>query len=403
MIGLVGATYDVTERRRRDAREQEARRLEAIGRLAGGVAHEANNQMSVVLGAAHFLLADAELSPSARSDADQIRRAAERTAAVTAQLLAFGRRQLLHAAPLDVGTLVTTFLPVIRRSVGAGIGVEATVAEGVRVVADAGQLEQVLLNLALNSRDALPHGGRIEVRVDTASVGTSRTAPSGGEAVPAGRYARIQVEDDGAGMSRETLARVFEPFFTTKEVGKGTGLGLAMVYGIVRQSGGYILATSAPGEGACFEIFLPLTEAELVSSDAAAVSRAPGAERVLVVDDDAGVLAVATRALTESGYAVVAVSSAEAALPQTGHAARAEQPFAIVVSDLILGGMDGAALLMRLSHEAPATRVLLMSGFADEARRRAAETQPYPVLLKPFAPDELLQRVRESLDGALVE
>ncbi len=257
-VGLTGVSADVTERRTAEHHLREAHRMESVGRLAGGVAHEANNQMSVVIAASEFILKRGDLPVAVRTDVESIRGAAERTAAVTAQLLAFSRRQVLKPRVLDLNEVLLRFRPVLERIMGERRPVSLTLAPDLpRVKADPGQLEQVLVNLALNARDAMPEQGNFMVETFDAVLDEGTPRPAGGAEIRPGRYTVVAVSDTGHGMDRETLAQAFEPFFTTKEIGKGTGLGLSTVYGIVKQSEGYISAESEPGKGTTFRMYLP--------------------------------------------------------------------------------------------------------------------------------------------------
>jgi len=258
--GMTGACQDVTDRRLAEEHLRQAHRMESVGRLAGGVAHEANNQMSVVIGAAHYILARSDLPAAVRSDAEFIRAAAERTAAVTAQLLAFSRRQVLRPQVLELNAMVERLRPALERTMGQDcvVGLRLDPAVGT-VTADPGQLEHVLLNLALNAREAMPEGGTLTIATSMVELGERSVSPDHGIAVRPGPYALLAVSDTGRGMDPATLARAFEPFFTTKDVGQGIGLGLATVYGIVKQSDGYVWADSEPGRGTTIKVYLPVT------------------------------------------------------------------------------------------------------------------------------------------------
>ena len=268
VVGLIGVITDVTAQRVAEVQLRRLDRLDVVGRLAGGVAHEANNQMTVVLGMVSFVLRDAGLSPAVRRDLIRIQRAAERTAAVSRQLLTFSRRQITQPRVLDLNALVEGFEPVLRRTLADDVTLELNLADGLGPIrADQSQLEQLLLNLVLNSRDAMPEGGLIEIATRHAWLERDFGRDRGIEVKP-GRYARLQVRDTGHGMDPRTLNHLFEPFFTTKEVGRGTGLGLASVYGIVKQHDGYVFVDSAPGQGTTFDVYLPATDASrLVSGD----------------------------------------------------------------------------------------------------------------------------------------
>ena len=308
--GLVAVITDVSERKRTEqalrTSEQHLRaldRLEAVGRLAGGVAHEANNQMSVVLGMAAFVLRDPTLSPSVRRDVVYIKQAAERTAVVSQQLLAFSRQQITQLRVLDVNDVVRGFEPVLRRTMGEDVELRLELGIGIGSIrADSGQLEQMLLNLALNARDAMPAGGSIMLETWDTTLDDGFGVRQN-EKVEPGRYAAIRVCDTGHGMDDETLAHIFEPFFTTKGVGRGTGLGLASVYGIIKQHNGYVYVHSVLGQGTVFEIYLPATDTAATARTGAVPNDKVGSgEVVLVVEDDELVREVLVRALTESGF-----------------------------------------------------------------------------------------------------
>jgi PAS domain S-box-containing protein len=403
VVGLTGVCCDVTDRRITEEQLRQAHRMESVGRLAGGVAHEANNQMSVVMGVTEFLRKRDDLAPEVLSDVEHIRRAAERTAAVTAQLLAFSRRQVLNPVALDLNEVVRRFLPLLHRTMGEDCTVSPRLHAALgRVQADRGQLEQVLLNLALNARDAMPGGG-------TLTVETFENMVDGGSwsqaavAVAPGRYAVLAVSDTGQGMDRDTLARVFEPFFTTKAVGRGSGLGLSTVYGIVKQSGGYVWAYSEPGQGSTFKVYLPVTS-ELPAAppvSEAAPLRRDGAcgELILVAEDEEQVRRVAARALREAGFRVLEAANGRAALELL---AGSPEPVRLVLSDVVMPEMNGRELADRVAEVAPGTRVLFTSGYTDsEILRRGLLHPDSTFLSKPFTPDMVVRLVREQLDGAL--
>ena len=373
IIGAASIKRDITERKVVGDRLQETQRLQAVGQLAGGMAHEANNQMSVVLGGAQFLLNRPDLPPDARPDVESIRQAAERTAAITQQLLAFGRRQFLQIRDVDLDRVLQSLEPVLRRSLNENQ--ELIVRPGMRgglVRADPRQMEQVLLNLTLNARDAMPHGGRLLIE----------TSEANGQA-------SLVVQDNGHGMDPATVQRVFEPFFTTKEVGQGTGLGLSVVHGIVNQTGGQIQVESDPGVGTTFRVYLPISppgDAE-APSDAAKPARSDHGRVALVVEDDLQVRAMAARGLAQAGYTVLEAGNGRLALDLVrGHRGRLD----IVITDIGMPEMDGHELGRRLQAEQPGTPILYVTGYgeADSAS---------PLLRKPFAPDALVERVNEML------
>jgi PAS domain S-box-containing protein len=386
---VAGVCLDVTERKTVEERLRDTQRLQAVGQLAGGIAHEANNQMSVVLGAAQFLLRRNDLAPQAREDVEYIRQAAERTASITQQLLAFSRRQILQLQDVDLNRLVQSIEPVLRRSLAENH--ELTVRLGLRnglVRADPGQLEQVLLNLTLNARDAMPDGGQLSIETaDTTlaarDTGDDRNAP------PPGDYALVVVKDAGSGMDQATLQRAFEPFFTTKAVGEGSGLGLSVVHGIVNQTGGYIRVDSEPGKGATFELYFPLASAGRTAEAATAGDLLPASpgQVALVVEDDTLVRSMAVRGLVEAGYTALEAADGRAALEMVrSHNGRLD----VVITDIGMPELDGYELANRLRAERPDLPVLFMSGYGD--------TDPAgPFLQKPFGPDALVRMVAEVL------
>ena len=388
VIGAASIKRDITERKLVVDHLRETQRLQALGQLAGGMAHETNNQMSVVLGGALFLLRRPDLPPAARQDVESIRQAAERTALITQQLLAFSRRQFLQLQNVDLNTLVESMEPVLRRSLAENHELVVRLGLGVGLVrADPRQLEQVLLNLTLNARDAMLNGGQLTIE----TCGVTLVADSGGEKSqpPAGRYTALLVEDTGEGMDPGTLRRAFEPFFTTKDVGRGTGLGLSVVHGIIHQVGGYIRVESEPGKGAAFTLYFPVTTTAAVaepSQDSQPVTM--GHERiVLVVEDDPQVRAMAVRGLTEGGYSVLEAGHGRAALELVRtHAGRLD----IVITDIGMPEMGGRELGRRLQQERPGVPVLYMTGYGEIS-------DVSPLLRKPFAPDRLVDKVNEVL------
>jgi signal transduction histidine kinase/DNA-binding response OmpR family regulator len=396
LVRVWGSQRDVTERRRTMDRLQRAQRMESVGKLAGGIAHEVNNMMSVVLGCSEFVLRRPDLDPAVRADVEQVRQAAERSAVITAQLLAFGRRQMLQPVPLDLNTVVRELEPVLRRTLGESATVELRLGSLGAVLADRGQLQQVLINLALNARDAMPRGGRFTVETAAVELADADAAEHPEVRLRFGPHALLRVSDTGHGMDRETASHVFEPFFTTKGVGKGTGLGLSTVYGIVKQSDGYVWVDSEPGEGTTFRIYLPLAGAPLTAEGVAADHAAGGEETVLVVEDEVLVRSLAVRVLEGQGYEVLVAESGEAALDLLD--ARPDQVH-LVVSDVAMTGIGGRELGRRLAEAHPDLPVLYMSGYpADEAVRNGLLEERQPFIQKPFAPEALADAVRALLD-----
>ena len=403
-IGLLCVARDITERKEADLalheiqdRLRQAQRMEAVGKLAGGIAHDFNNLLTVMTGYTEMALADLDKSHALFQNIDQIRQACDRATALTRQLLAFSRRQLLAPKILDVYDVVWRMGSMLRRLIGENIQLAITPASvPAWALADAGQLEQVILNLAVNARDAMPAGGRLVVAVSTRDLGEDE---AGRFALPAGRYVVATVSDTGQGMDPATLSRAFEPFFTTKPSGQGTGLGLATAYGILRQSGGGIAAESVPGQGSVFALCLPSVDpAPVPAPDAAAVTPdAGGSERVLLVEDEASVRHLEGAILRRLGYDVLeAVSGEDAIQLLTSQAV----PIHIMLSDIVMPGMGGRELAERVASLRPEMKVLLMSGYTDDRVLQCQiRDRTVAFLQKPFSPDALARKVREVLNA----
>jgi len=396
---LTGAVVDITEQREADERLRVSQRMDAVGKLAGGVAHEVNNMMSVVLGFTEFVLADFPPGDRRRQDLEQVRTAAGRAAAVTAQLLAFSRRQIIQPTVLRLDEVVATLEPVLRRLLGEDreLVVRAPPGAG-HVRADLGQLEQVLINLALNARDAIGQNGRLTIETAPAVLeAASAGHPERGG--PAGPCVVLTVSDTGHGMDEATRARVFEPFYTTKPTGQGTGLGLAVVHGIVHQSGGHIEVESAPGAGTTFRIYLPAvspTGDRLVRPPAPATPAAR--ESILVVEDEPMVRQLVVRMLERLGYRCLEASDGMDALRAVeAHAGTIDG----VVTDLVMPHMNGRVLAERLKARRPELPVLFMSGYTDdEMIRRELLVVGAPFIQKPFEAEDFAARLRSVLSAA---
>ncbi|HEX2045492.1 MAG TPA: PAS domain S-box protein [Gaiellaceae bacterium] len=391
----LSVTRDVTERRRLEEQLFRSQKLEAVGRLAGGVAHDFNNLLTGILGYADLLYMGLAEDDPRRADAAEVKRAAERAATLTRQLLAFSRRQVLKPRVIDLNRVVEDMERMLRRLIGEDVELVTAVDPALgRVEADPGQIEQVIANLVVNARDAMPEGGRLVLETENVEVDGTFTA--GRVEMPPGAYVVLAVTDTGVGMDAETQAHAFEPFFTTKEVGKGTGLGLATVYGIVKQSGGYIWVYSEQGEGTTFRIYLPRVEKpgdELAADGQAAAGE--GSETVLVVEDEGVVRQLIARDLAGRGYTVLtAATGLEALAVADGHAG----PIEVVVTDVVMPGMGGLELMRRLAEARPDTKVVYMSGYAERAV--ADELAPCPLLQKPFNASALAAKIREVLDVA---
>jgi PAS domain S-box-containing protein len=402
IVGVIGVATDVTERRRLEDQLRQAQRMEAIGRLAGGVAHDFNNLLASVLGHGELMLSRLEPGHPMRRSAEEIQKAASRGALLTRQLLAFGRREAPALRVLDLNDVVSGMEPMLRRLIGEDVQLETVpAAPPAAVRADRGQLEQVIMNLAVNARDAMPQGGRLTVEVSHVTL----------DEAYAQRHARVQpgphvvlsVADTGHGMDAETLAHVFEPFFTTKERGKGTGLGLATVYGIVEQCEGHIRVQSEPGAGATFHVYLPRADEGALALDppmpAEPIRR--GTETVLLVEDEDAVRATAREALESTGYTVIEARDGVEALQV---AAAYPRPIHLLVSDVVMPRMGGGELARRLAAARPGVRVLFVSGHADDARIQHGVAEPGGALIqKPFALADFARTVRETLDAPQAE
>jgi two-component system, cell cycle sensor histidine kinase and response regulator CckA len=395
----IGMLTDIEAQWTTEERLRQAERMEVIGRLAGGVAHEVNNQMTVVLGASGFLVPEIK-GDRARDDLESIRRAAQRTASITRQLLAYSRRQLLQPQLVDLNAVIGGLRPMLERALGEtatlALALDATMH---RVNADPGQLELVLLNLVLNARDAMPHGGSVRIETCTARVEGSTVPADELEDAEPGTYAMLSVSDTGEGMGPETLRHVFEPFFTTKGVGEGTGLGLATVYGIVKQSGGFVTVSSQLGQGTTFRIYLPMEEEPTPAKPISEPEPvAGGKETVLVVEDEANVREFLARALRQFGYTVI-----EAANGSEGLREMRERPggIALVVSDIVMPGISGREFAGQALTLDPAVRVLLISGYPgrDPVEEGRDPESGLAFLQKPVAPTDLARAVREMLDA----
>ncbi len=403
---VVAVGHDVTrERQEREARER-ARRLEELGRLAGGVAHDFNNLLTIMGSYAELLQADAATGVADPDDAVQIRRAVEAAASLTQRLVAFSRHQPVVPRRVDLGATVRAARRLLEPLVGDRNTLALVLAPTVPpILADPGQVEQVLLNLVVNARDALqddPAGGQITIRTGTRVVEpTEARRALGVEGVP-GRYVTLTVADTGRGMDAATLARIFEPFFTTKPAEQGTGLGLAVVHGIVRQAGGVVVAESAPGRGTTITLYWPEVAAVAADAPAPSATRLAGdrAARVLVVDDQAPVRAVVRRVLTQAGYTVTEARDGAEALALV-EAAAAEPD--LVLSDVVMPRMDGHALAERLATLRPEVPVLLMSGYVEHDAALASLPNLVPRLLaKPFTAAELVATVSAAIAGDTV-
>jgi PAS domain S-box-containing protein len=394
---LTGASVDITERRHTEEQLRQVQRMDAVGRLAGGVAHEVNNMMTAILGFTDLLL-DPGHAGDPRGDLLQIRKAAGRAAIVTAQLLAFSRRQMLRPRVVDLNVVVTELQPMLPRLMGEDKEVEVALAPELWPVhADRGQLEQVVINLALNARDAMPRGGRFTIETANVELDEDYIGRHPGTTMARGPYVRLVVSDTGGGIPTDVQGRIFEPFFTTKPVGQGTGLGLSMVYGIIKQSGGFVWVYSEPGHGTSFKLYLPRAAAlpEVVTPPGGyEVPR--GEETVLVVEDDPLVRHLSARLLASQGYATLEARNGREALELLqAHEDRVQ----LVLTDVVMPELGGAEFARHVEQLQPGLPVLFMSGFTDhEVVRRGLLDPGAPYLQKPFDAATLGRRVREILD-----
>jgi signal transduction histidine kinase/ActR/RegA family two-component response regulator len=396
------AAADTAMRQRAELEGQlvQAQRMEAVGQLAGGVAHDFNNVLTVIKSYSALALRSVSAAQPLRAEIKEIDEAADRAAALTRQLLAFSRRQMLEPRPILLNEVIAGLERLMRRLIGVDIELVTRPDPDLWLVsADPGQIEQVLMNLVVNARDAMPNGGRVEIV--TASVELSADDLRTHAGLLPGRYVMLAISDNGTGISPEIQSRIFEPFFTTKEPGRGTGLGLSTVFGIVRQSGGDVWLDSTPGAGATFRVFLPALADEtcvpIPEVREQSVVSAAGTETILVVEDDASIRTLTARVLREQGYRVLeAADGLEALEVASRHAGRID----LVVSDVVMPGMGGVPLVERLSRSRPAAKILFISGYSDdEAMRRGMLRARAAFLAKPFTPETIARRVREVLDS----
>jgi PAS domain S-box-containing protein len=394
---MIGAMMDITQRKQLEDELRQALKMEAVGRLAGGVAHDFNNLLTIITGRSYLLMGRLKADDPARRSVELIQKTADRAAALTRQLLAFSRKQVLQRKILDLNTTVAEISTMLRRLIGEDVDLLLTLGPGAgRVNADPGQLEQVLLNLAVNARDAMPRGGTLGVETDVVHLDAIPTDRP--DALPPGPYAVLRVMDTGVGMDAATQARIFEPFFTTKEPGKGTGLGLSTVHGVVRQHGGAVHVRSVVGGGTTFEIYLPQVEAapDTGGADEVGARPATGHETILLVEDEDDVRALAREVLERQGYTVrEAGDGAQALALYETEGSRID----LILTDVVMPRMSGRELVDRVRATRPPMPVLYMSGYTEDAiLRHGVRDSSLPLLGKPFTPADLIRKVREVLD-----
>ena len=396
---FVEITRDLTEKKQLEAQFLQSQKMEVVGRLAAGIAHDFNNLLNVINGTAVLASEELREGDPLRADLEDIRRAGERAASLTRQLLSFSRQQIVKPDVFDLSTLVTDLSSMLRRVIGEDIDLVVVPARSpCSVSADPGQIEQVIMNLVVNARDAIPAHGTL--RVESQAIELDETHSASHPSAKPGPYVRLTVSDSGLGMDEATRARIFEPFFTTKEVGKGTGLGLSTVYGIVQQSGGSIGVYSELGRGTTFEIYLPrIGEVAQTERPAQTLTPVSGTETILVVEDYLALGHLVARILQSAGYTVLAASNGADALLLLE---RYGGPLHLLLTDVVLPGMSGRELAARIAAARPEIKVIYASGYTDEElRRHGVVTDATHFLIKPYTSEQLTRSVREVLDAPL--
>ena len=397
---MQGVLYDITEHKRLEELLRHSQKLEALGQLAGGVAHDFNNLLMVIQAHNERLRGRLAASDAACKDALEIERAVSRAAALTQQLLAFSRRQVLQLKALDLNIVLTEVAKMLNRLIPANIELKILLAESPsRIKADPGQMEQVILNLAVNARDAMPQGGRLTI--ETRSLELHDTYPGSHSQIPPGKYIVLKVSDTGTGMHNDIKAKIFEPFFTTKKPGEGTGLGLAIVYGVVKQTGGWITASSELGNGTTFDIYFPHVQVEHAVersiSEISSASFARGTETILLVEDQDGIRDLVREFLQKNGYSVLHAADGNEALEIADDY---KQPIHLLLTDVVMPNLGGRELAHRLAEPRPQMKVLFMSGYPDHATWSSELIDDAAVVLqKPFLLDTLAREIRNLLDN----
>jgi two-component system cell cycle sensor histidine kinase/response regulator CckA len=393
---IISVSRDVIDRRRLEAQLQQAQKMEAVGRLAGGIAHDFNNMLTAVKAYTEFLLEDIDQTDPRRTDVQEIAKSADRAASLTRQLLAFSRKQVLQPRPLDLNDVVEGMGKMLRRVIGEDVQVLTRLDPDLRLVeADPSQLEQVIMNLAVNARDAMPDGGTLTIETQNVTLDYVEAAWG----IEPGAYAQLTISDTGVGMDATVRAQIFEPFFTTKPVGQGTGLGLSTVYGIVKQSGGHISVYSEPGTGSTFKVYLPyIGSSEPAPTLGRERPRFPGgSETIVLVDDDEGARAVSRRILQRAGYTVLSAPDGVEAMRLVGEAGGRVD---LLITDVVMPGLGGRDLVAHVRETLPTLRVLFVSGYTEEGVRKHGVLDADSAFLeKPFTAERLAQTVRELLDS----
>jgi len=399
IVGTREVVRDITERKQLEDQLRQSQKMEAVGRLAGGIAHDFNNLLTVILGYSQILQNRLPAEDPLRKDVEEIKKSAQRAASLTKQLLAFSRKQVLQPRKLNLNNVVTETERMLRHLIGENIELVTVTAPMLgSVMADPGQIEQVILNLVVNSRDAMSKGGKLTV--ETANVHLDQRFVRVNPGAKIGHHAMIAVTDTGSGMDKETLAHLFEPFFTTKPPGKGTGLGLSTVYGIVKQSGGYISAYSEINKGATFKVYLPLVSGASQVEEANKTGKIlyKSSETILLAEDEETVRNLATRILSDQGYKILeAAEPLQAIQIMQNH----KEKIDLIITDIIMPGMTGLGLVQRIQVTHPDVKVLYISGYTDTTMLHQGVLESDTAFLqKPFTPQALLKKVREVLLGA---
>ena len=399
IAGIVGVGRDITQRIEAEQQVRQAQKMEAVGRFAGGVAHDLNNMMMIIAGFSDFLLGSLTPDDPRREDADEIRKAADRAMHLTRQLLGFARQRVVAREVLSLNAVVEGMERMLRPLLGEDITLGTNLSPGLGgIEADYGQMEQVVMNLTINARDAMRGGGRLTIETMDVDFPEGYAWRQLGVEIPAGPYVLLVVSDTGCGMTAEVKSHLFEPFFTTKPTTLNTGLGLATVYGIVVQSGGYVWVDTAPGEGASFKLCFPRAQSDEPAGTDAAGGPSPsrGSETVLLVEDEDAVRALASRVLAQQGYAVLEARNGREALDLLD---RPDLDIRLVLTDVVMPEMGGVELSERIARRHPEMRVMYMSGYTESDKLQpAVRSSPYPFLQKPFSPESLAVRGREALD-----
>jgi two-component system cell cycle sensor histidine kinase/response regulator CckA len=393
---IISIVKDITEQKILEKQLRQAQKMEAIGQLTGGIAHDFNNLLGVIIGYSELLEADPSQTDSVRKKCLQIKKAGHSAASLTRQLLAFSRQQLLEPRVLDLNAVVGNLEKMLLRLIGEDINLSSALDPALgNIKADPGQIEQVIMNLVVNARDAMPDGGRLTI--ETANVDLDEEYARRHHPVSPGPYVVLTVSDTGCGMDAETQSHIFEPFFTTKELGKGTGLGLATVYGVVRQSDGHIWVYSEPGHGTTFKIYFPRTDkaAQLEKPNDGSAESLRGAEIILLVEDQEALRELARDLLVDSGYTVLEAAHPDAAMEISR---QHNGPIDLLITDVVMPGMNGRALAEKLAQTRPEMRVVYMSGYTGFSHRDLLDSEAI-VIAKPFTRDTLLRKLRELLES----